>query len=64
MKLDARVNRIEHGLGMVGGKRPFVLLIGAKGGRKIGEAELQRRIEKAIRRQPKAKFIMLMCGGR
>ena len=64
MKLDARVNRIEHGLGMVSGKRPFVLLIGATGGRKIDETELQRRIENAIRRQPKAKFIMLMCGVR
>jgi len=36
-----------------------VLIIGRKDGRKVDEAELERRIEEAIRREPTAAFILL-----
>ena len=35
------------------------VIIGRRGGRKVDEAELDRRVEEAIRRQPGAEFILL-----
>ncbi len=64
MTIDARLKRIEGELGIGGTTRPFILLVGSKGGRTLGEVELRRRIEGAVGRRPKARFIMLLCGTR
>jgi hypothetical protein len=64
MTIHAKLRRIEGELGISGTTHPFVLLIGCKGGRKCDEAELQQRIDDAIRRRPHARLIMLLCGGR
>lgn len=64
MTIHAKLRRIEVELGISGTPRPFILLIGCKGSRKRDEAELQRRIDDAIRRRPHARFVMLLCGGR
>ena len=58
MKIESRLDRIEEKLG-IDSPAPFVLIIGRKGGRKVDEAESERQIEEAIRRQPGAEFILL-----
>lgn len=61
MKIDTRVKQIEDKLGIGSQTQPFVLLLGCKDNPEPDEAERQRLIEDAIRRDPKAKFIMLLC---
>ncbi len=58
MNIEGRLKRIEEKLG-IDSPAPWVLIIGRKGGRRVDEAELERRIEEAIRRQPGAEFILL-----
>jgi len=58
MNIESRLDRIEEKLG-IDSPAPFVLIIGRKGGRKVDEAESERQIEEAIRRQPGAEFILL-----
>jgi len=59
MSIEGRLKRIEEKLGIDSQTRPMVLIVGRRGGRKVDEAELDRRIEEAILRQPGAEFIML-----
>lgn len=59
MNIEGRLGRIERELGIDSRTEPMVLIIGRRGGRKVDEAELERQIEEAIRRQPRADFILL-----
>jgi hypothetical protein len=59
MNVEGRLKRVEEKLGIDSQTGPMVLIIGRRGGRKVDEAELERRIGAAIRRQPKAPFILL-----
>ncbi len=58
MNIEGRLKRIEEKLG-IDAPAPWVLIIGRKDGRKVDEADLDRRVEEAIRRQPGAEFILL-----
>ena len=64
MSIESRLARIERKMGMGLNQRPAILILGHKDGHKLGEVELQRRIDNAILARPHAKFIMLLCGGR
>ena len=59
MDIKGRLRRIEERLGIDSQSSPMVLIVGRRGGRRVDEKELDRRIEEAIRRQPGAEFIML-----
>ena len=59
MSIEGRLKRIEEKLGIDSQASPMVLIVGRRGGPKVDEAELDRRVEEAIRQQPGAEFIML-----
>jgi len=59
MSIESRLRRIEEKLGIDSQASPMILVVGRRGGRRVDEAELEQRIEEAIRRQPGAEFIML-----
>ena len=59
MNIEGRLQRIEEKLGVGSRTEPMVLIIGRRGGRRVDEAEVDRRIEAAIRQQPGAEFILL-----
>ena len=58
MNIEGRLKKIEETLG-IDAPAPWVLVIGRRDGRKVDEAELDRRVEGAIRREPGAEFILL-----
>ena len=59
MNIEGRLKRIEEKLDIGSQTDPMVLIIGRRDGRKVDEAEVDRQIEEAIRRQPGAEFILL-----
>ena len=59
MSIEGRLKRIEEKVGIDSQASPMVLIVGRRGGRRVDEEELDRRIEEAIRRQPGAEFILL-----
>jgi hypothetical protein len=58
MNIEGRLKRIEEKL-RIDSPVPWVLIIGRKDGRKVDEAEVDRQIEEALRRQPGAEFILI-----